>query len=714
MGSKLEKIMRFIKTLLVILTFASGIAYSQLIPFRQWQQTYNNGNNSNMFYEMAVDTSGNVFYCNTKRGANTFPIPYIQKLNSAGVEQFVKIPSYPTQIRGVLPYGGIALDNNGNIFMAGALDSNDRAKGFVTKFDSNGDTLWNRYLGLQDTNNTVYWMDIKTDAAGNVFVGGYRIDRNSPYLPSVYAAKYSPNGDLLWLYQRKFNEGTLYTLNKLILELDNSGNIMMAFSRSRGTGDDYDMCAVKLSPAGVESWFYTYNNLPHAAADVVEDMKLDNAGNMYIGGYSCTITGTTTSDFTVMRLNAASGTQEWMYKSRGPYTSYTQDNRVRSISVNSAAGEVYAAGTIHNIGYRDMLLEKLNANTGTEIWRKTVPNVYDHILGSSLVDQSGDVYVAGIIYRNFNSYSFFTKKYSSAGTELWSKQEDRGYQVDYPKIKMGPGKSIYMATTNMDITSSVYALKYMQAVPQVQTVCRTSNKPITAFQTTIDTFTVSGLPSGSVIARIDVKIDTILHPNSTGLTGVLRSPGGIIDTLFKNPGDFNLGNNIINCTFSDTAIGMLGSFSFPPFTGYWKPFRPLEIFENAAPNGDWLFSVYSSSSTTDGTIKKYCLVIHYYDPQTIGIQQISNEVPKDYSLGQNYPNPFNPTTNIKFSIPKNGNVTLKVFDVLGKQIAELVNEYKTTGSYVVDFNAANLSSGVYFYRLETEGLIETKKMLLVK
>ena len=97
-----------------------------------------------------------------------------------------------------------------------------------------------------------------------------------------------------------------------------------------------------------------------------------------------------------------------------------------------------------------------------------------------------------------------------------------------------------------------------------------------------------------------------------------------------------------------------------------------------------------------------------------GISNIGGEVPVDYTLGQNYPNPFNPETNINFTIPKSGNVTLKIYDVSGKEVSTLVNEVKNAGNYIVGFNAANLPSGAYFYRLETNGFVNTKKMMLIK
>jgi len=93
---------------------------------------------------------------------------------------------------------------------------------------------------------------------------------------------------------------------------------------------------------------------------------------------------------------------------------------------------------------------------------------------------------------------------------------------------------------------------------------------------------------------------------------------------------------------------------------------------------------------------------------------IDNIMPKTYELSQNYPNPFNPSTKIKYSIPKDGLVTLKIFDITGREIRTLVSEQKTAGNYLVEFNASGLSSGVYFYQIKTGDFIQTKRMVLIK
>ena len=91
-----------------------------------------------------------------------------------------------------------------------------------------------------------------------------------------------------------------------------------------------------------------------------------------------------------------------------------------------------------------------------------------------------------------------------------------------------------------------------------------------------------------------------------------------------------------------------------------------------------------------------------------------NNLITDFSLFQNYPNPFNPSTSIQYAVSNRQFVSLKIYDVLGKELATLVNEEKPAGNYEVNFNASSLSSGVYFYTLRAGSFVQTKKMLLVR
>jgi len=107
-----------------------------------------------------------------------------------------------------------------------------------------------------------------------------------------------------------------------------------------------------------------------------------------------------------------------------------------------------------------------------------------------------------------------------------------------------------------------------------------------------------------------------------------------------------------------------------------------------------------------------------FNDNILPVEEENNLIVDEFKLYQNYPNPFNPTTTIKYQIPELSYVTIKVYDVLGSEIATLVSEEKPAGNYEVEFNAQSttggLPSGIYFYRLQAGSFVETKKMVLMK
>jgi hypothetical protein len=103
-----------------------------------------------------------------------------------------------------------------------------------------------------------------------------------------------------------------------------------------------------------------------------------------------------------------------------------------------------------------------------------------------------------------------------------------------------------------------------------------------------------------------------------------------------------------------------------------------------------------------------------YETGTTGISSDESILPRSDLLNQNFPNPFNPETLIGYQLSNDGFVTIKVYDVLGREIKTLVNEFKNKGIYRVIFDGSNLSSGVYYYQFKTNNFVSTKKMLLLK
>lgn len=108
-----------------------------------------------------------------------------------------------------------------------------------------------------------------------------------------------------------------------------------------------------------------------------------------------------------------------------------------------------------------------------------------------------------------------------------------------------------------------------------------------------------------------------------------------------------------------------------------------------------------------------CLVLFLLSPANFP-KNNDNKIPGNYELSQNYPNPFNPSTRISYSIPKETFVEIKIYNMLGNEVALLVNEEQKAGTYSITFNASNLPSGVYFYRLQADNFTITKKLTVLK
>jgi hypothetical protein len=122
-------------------------------------------------------------------------------------------------------------------------------------------------------------------------------------------------------------------------------------------------------------------------------------------------------------------------------------------------------------------------------------------------------------------------------------------------------------------------------------------------------------------------------------------------------------------------------------------------FTSIQPSWDWWWAVDN-------------VTIHACD--LVGVPKEKEPVPVNYSLSQNYPNPFNPTTMISYALPRSGFVKLTVYDVIGREVKTLVNEYKTAGTYNVAFDGSSLASGLYIYKITAGDYTGVKKMILVK
>ena len=235
-----------------------------------------------------------------------------------------------------------------------------------------------------------------------------------------------------------------------------------------------------------------------------------------------------------------------------------------------------------------------------------------------------------------------------------------------------------------------------------------------------DTINVSN--NGGNIDDITVVIGDIQHTWIGDMITEL-SHSGQTDTLFSRIGTGGFGNssdNMLNVRFTDSATVPINTLdnTTSPSGGTFLPGGRTGVdslrkhFKNQNIAGPWVLWIRDAAAGDLGTLQAWSIC--FYGASFTQIISNNNQTPDRYSLEQNYPNPFNPTTKIKFALPKAGLVSLKVYDMLGREVQTLINQQLNAGEFIADFDGANLSSGTYFYRLQVGDFVQIKKMVLLK
>ena len=240
----------------------------------------------------------------------------------------------------------------------------------------------------------------------------------------------------------------------------------------------------------------------------------------------------------------------------------------------------------------------------------------------------------------------------------------------------------------------------------------------------------------------DGGVNWSLNNPETGIQNVYNSDGVIIGLTGNGLYKLDISNNTWSTInnglpnngtyFISKSLSRSGGSLY--FAGSELIGSKSHVFTSSNEGSNWSelysegFPQLNYSGSSEFIVSSGTNLFYYYygllDSQNIGLyiypvsettaNESGAELPNKFSLLQNYPNPFNPTTKISFSITQSGLTTLQVYDVLGKEVAELVNENLSAGNYSVDFNASNLSSGIYFYRLVSGNVALIKKMILLR
>lgn len=514
-----------------------------------------------------------------------------------------------------------------------------------------------RYTSAGD--NIDYATDVAVDAANNVYVTGAIFFATDDY--RIATIKYSSAGIISWtaVYTGgyNYNQGTK-------IKVDASGNVYVT-GNSYGNGSSSDYITIKYNSAGTQLWAARYNGAANSDEEA-EDIEVDGSGNVYVTGFS--IGSSSGRDYATIKYNSA-GLVQWIQRYNGPASS---GDEARDVTIDGS-GNVYITGRSYGSGSSDDYATIKYNSAGVQQWvqRYNGPgNLWDYGLDLA-VDGSGNVYVTGQSIGSGSGWDYATLKYNSAGVLQWATRYN------------GPGNGLDEAPSlAIDGSGNVYVTGY-------------------------------SVGSGTSIDYATIKYNTA---GVQQWTARYNGPGNSSDGARALTLDA-AGN--IYVTGYSTGIGTSADY----LTLRYSP-AGTQVWEhryNGSGNAQDLAMAIAVSSTGivyvagesyGSTSGKDYLTIKY--SQTVGIQSAGSEIPSDYSLGQNYPNPFNPVTNIKLHIPKTGFVSLKVYDISGKESAVLVSGDLAAGIYNVDFDASHLASGVYFYRLETEGFMDVKKMMLVK
>lgn len=243
-------------------------------------------------------------------------------------------------------------------------------------------------------------------------------------------------------------------------------------------------------------------------------------------------------------------------------------------------------------------------------------------------------------------------------------------------------------------------------------------------------YSIPTTDSNVVYFRVDMNGAHEAYHNSliTGLTSVWIGGAALPLQWPSNWVFSDTGNTLIKMyddgTHSDSTAGDMiysNMLTFPTGTPTTVQFKYGAVFDGVDTlNGGASYldneagfsqNHYLSLTLAGGTVYRFN---HFGDQITAVEEQHTSTVPQTYTLSQNYPNPFNPTTKIVYTVPKSGQVSLKIYNVLGQEVATLFQGYQNTGKYIATFDGLHIASGIYFYRLEAGNVSLTKKMILMK
>lgn len=530
----------------------------------------------------------------------------------------------------------------------------------TASFSAIGQEWVARYNGAGNTADWGY--AVVTDADGNVYVTGYSTGSGTG--KDYRTIKYSPSGSVVWTatFNGPVNGGDY----AYAIALDAAENVYVTGRVDYGTPLS-DIVTIKYNSNGVQQWAARYTG----AANGVDEGKcihVDPLGNVYVGGKTFTVTDS--YNFITIKYDAA-GVEQWNATYNGPGNN---EDLVYSLAVDNSGNVIVGGSSIGLNTGSDFAVVKYNSD-GTLGWVKRhngEANGGDAVV-SVKADASGNIYAAGYSDRGGSlKYDIMLAKYDAAGTQ------------QYISYYNGAGVADNFATAMViDEAANVYITGASISASSV----RDSNYVTLKYNSagTLLWYANYSGPNGSVDVSRSIFVDANHNVYITGTSSEVNSHDYV--SVKYNP---------------NGATEWIMSYNGPSGADDYSTSITADNEGNAYVTGR---SIGSGTDFDYATIK-------YGD--LVGVNQISTNIPNKFNLYQNYPNPFNPSTKIKFDLPENANVTLKVYNSAGMVVLNELLGDLSAASYEYNFNAANISSGIYFYEVNAGNFRNTKKMVLIK
>ena len=505
----------------------------------------------------------------------------------------------------------------------------------------------------QTYNGPENYIDYSEDIAGDSDDNVYVTGISNNFYATI---KYNSAGQEIWVRRETNREGK----GKCIVT-DDSGNVYVTGYMTQISTFNREIVTIKYNTDGVMQWQKSFYE-PNSLYNYPEDMCMDNSGNICITGFTV---DSMDREYVTLKYNS-NGTEIWSDTyGYSPDTSYCE---AYSIAVSNS-GNIFVTGvTSSHTASAAMTTLKYSAS-GILLWARTYSEPASYTVSYKVAaDDYENIYICGIMTDFKTQETYFTAvKYDSSGDQQWVRQ----YFND---------QSTYASasTLTLDNTGNVYVTGYVR-IPPVSANCLTIKYNPSGDQ--IWTRQYQGPENDSYLISADIAADQESNIYITGydnyrvgtFTVKYNSAGDLIWSLIKNQTVLVRTNKIL-----------------------------LDSYNNIYLTG----SVFLTGQNYNFYTTKYS--------QTVGISLEFNSIPSIFYLKQNYPNPFNPSTNLEFGISNLEFVSLKVYNSIGIEVADLVNEIKPAGRYKVTFDGSNLSSGIYFYKLEAGNFTETKRMILLK